>query len=617
LPFNLIRAAETPEVTARVSNTELYFGENLTLSVVEENFDTPVKPDLTPLQTDFTVQEAGTRRSSYNINGVQTQMLVWQYLLTPKRSGNVTIPAITVRIGGKQLSTQPITLRVVAPEKQDLVLTEILVEPATIYPTQPFEVKLRVLVKPLPDQPRRDPLEPLRRRPPELRINWIDPLPEGLTAGSANKWLSALQSRNRTGFSINNIGANDVFAFFERTLALFDLSAGREKRTDHNGGTVNYFAYELKRTFVPQKEGRFTFGPATLKGLFVNGIQGRAYDGRQIYAIAASKTVEVKSVPSPRPVSFCGGIGSYSVDAQASPTTLRVGDPLALTLTFTRAPSAGSLELLSAPDLRRYEALTENFNVADETPTGEVKGETKKFVYTLRPKKSGVSIPALPVAVFDPARERFSEMSTQPIALKVTEASQLKAGDLVAGRPTDDTQGTALRSRAEGIFQNVTSIAQIGNQQVAPRWYLVASIALLLGYAALWAGVLVWRRVASDPVWQRRQAARGTAEGALRKARDLLASGENEEALRALRAALTGLVADMLNLPAAGMTVHEAAFAVKNSGISEAACHEVGRVLDALDALEYGAKSAGELGGALDSAEKLLPVLHKELLQRR
>jgi hypothetical protein len=73
----------------------------------------------------------------------------------------------------------------------------------------------------------------------------------------------------------------------------------------------------------------------------------------------------------------------------------------------------------------------------------------------------------------------------------------------------------------------------------------------------------------------------------------------------------------MLNLPAAGMTVHEAAAAVRNSGISEAACLEVGRVLDALDTLEYGAKSAAELGSALDSAEKLLPVLHKELAGRR
>jgi hypothetical protein len=77
------------------------------------------------------------------------------------------------------------------------------------------------------------------------------------------------------------------------------------------------------------------------------------------------------------------------------------------------------------------------------------------------------------------------------------------------------------------------------------------------------------------------------------------------------------LVADMLNLPAAGMTVHEASDALRTSGIPEASCFEISRVLEALDALEYGAKSAGELGGALDSADKLLPILHKELSERK
>jgi hypothetical protein len=56
---------------------------------------------------------------------------------------------------------------------------------------------------------------------------------------------------------------------------------------------------------------------------------------------------------------------------------------------------------------------------------------------------------------------------------------------------------------------------------------------------------------------------------------------------------------------------------VRTSGISDASCFEINRVLEALDALEYGAKSTGELGGALDSAVKLLPILHKELSERK
>jgi hypothetical protein len=326
------------------------------------------------------------------------------------------------------------------------VLVEVSAKPERVFPTQPFDVIMRILVKPLPDQPRRDPLSPLRRQPPRIKINWVDPIPDGLTAGSVNDWLGPLQARGETGFTINEIEGNNVFAFFERSLAVFDLSAGREKRKDEKGQEVEFFVYQLKRTFVAQKEGTYTFGPANVKGTFVSSARGRDYSGRQIYAIAEAKTVQVKAVPSPRPATFCGGIGSYAVSAQATPTTLRVGDPLALTLTFTRSADAGSLEMLSAPNLRSIEALAAGFDIADETPTGEAKGEAKKFVYTLRPKKTGVNIPALPVTVFDPATERFNDVTTAPIPLKVSEASQLKAGDLVVSTVTPDAgKGNELR----------------------------------------------------------------------------------------------------------------------------------------------------------------------------
>lgn len=622
-----VRAEEDPEISAKISTNELYFGEDLTLQIVEQDVEHPVRPDMTPLEDAFAVQEAGDQSLNQSsvmiINGRRTEHSffghVYQYRITPKQSGNVTVPAVTVTLNGKTYSTQPLSLRVIAPEKQDVVLAEIVTTPAKVYPTQPFDVTLRVLVRPLPDQARRDPLTPLRRQPPRLRINWVDPVPDGLTAGPANEWLGALQAANGVGFTINDIGSNDVFAFFERSLAVFDLPVRREVRKDSLGADVNYFVYELKRTFVPDKAGTYTFGPANVKGTFVSGVRGgREYSGRQIYAIAPAQSIEVRNVPTPRPATFCGGIGTYSVMAQAAPIALRVGDPLALTLTFTRDAGAGSLEMLSAPDLRRMDGLTQDFDVADETPTGEIKGQCKKFVYTLRPRRTGVGIPALTVSVFDPESEGFKEIATSPIELKVTEASKLMAGDLVASdRSSSAAAGVQLRSRAEGIFQNVTSVAQIGNQRVSPRMYLIASAILVFGYLLLWSSVLVWRRISSDPAWQRRQAARGRAEQGVRQARALLTEGKNEDALRALRGALTGMVADMLNLPAAGMTVQEAAGALRSSGIDEATCLEAGRMLEILDALEYGAKSSGELNRALDAAEKLLPVLYKELSERK
>ena len=61
-----------------------------------------------------------------------------------------------------------------------------------------------MLVRPLPDEPDRDPLDPLRRRPPHIDINWVD-LPSGLTGEETIRWLQELLAKTDTGFTLNNV----------------------------------------------------------------------------------------------------------------------------------------------------------------------------------------------------------------------------------------------------------------------------------------------------------------------------------------------------------------------------------------------------------------------------
>ena len=76
-------------------------------------------------------------------------------------------------------------------------------------------------------------------------------------------------------------------------------------------------------------------------------MEGSSYTGRRLVAVAPAVPVEVREVPVPRPATFCGGIGNYRLAASASPTSLRVGDPLTLTLDIERGPS----QRIAGPDL--------------------------------------------------------------------------------------------------------------------------------------------------------------------------------------------------------------------------------------------------------------------------
>ncbi len=461
-----VRADDEPEIEVEASATEIFSGESLVYVVDIRNVKNPAAPDLSALRRDFDVvaigDESHNQSSISIINGRVTQQQtfghIFRYRLTPKRAGKLVIAAPSATVDGRTISGRELSLSVVAPKPQDMVVAEIKADRAKVYPTQPFEITLRVLVRPLPNEPDQDPLGPLRRRPPRIEANWVD-LPAGLSGDDKSRWLEKLLADNGYGFTLNDIATRSGSFFGGSQAAVFNLYHGRENRNGLDGRPVNYFVYELKRKITGEKAGTYTLGPAVVKGLFVEKVEEGSYVGRGLIAVAPAVLIEVREVPQPRPATFCGGIGKYGVAASASPKSLRVGDPLTLTLNIERGPGSGSLDLISAPDLAANSQIAADFEIVDKNPTGRKEGEVKHFEYALRPKRAGVSFPPVAVTVFNPDSESFSEIATEPIALDVAAASRLDAGDLVGSLAGSGTR--EIRSRAEGIFQNVTDLSEL------------------------------------------------------------------------------------------------------------------------------------------------------------
>ncbi|MGC8640935.1 MAG: BatD family protein, partial [Isosphaeraceae bacterium] len=471
---------------------------------------------------------------------------------------------------------------------------------------------LRVLVRPLPDDPDGDPLVPLRRRPPNIQINWVEP-PPGLSGEDKSRWLQKLLAENGSGFSLNDLTMpSGMFSIFEGPrAAVFNLSHGRERRKGLDGQTANYFVYELKRNLTAEKAGTYTFGPALVKGSFVSGTQGNSYTGKRLVAVAAAVRLDVRDVPEPRPPTFCGGIGNYRVAASAHPTSLRVGDPLTLSLDIERGPSSGSLDLISAPDLTANSQIAADFEVLDKNPTGRKAGEVKRFEYALRPKRAGVGIPALTVNVFNPDTEKFSEIATRPIALNVTTASQLAAGEIVGSLP--GPEAPSIKSREQGIFQNVIDPSELRDERVNVAALAGASAGVWCGVLCLFGFVSAHRRRSGDVVWQRRRHARRLAGRKLAEARKALAEGQSRDALRATRAALVGLIADMRNIIAEGLTATEADAILARCAVPATERSEVLRLLETVESAEYGAAIASEVPALIDRAEAIIPSLARHL----
>ena len=611
---------QQPEIRVGISAEEIFVGETIDYQVEIGNTENPSGPDVSALQEQFKVTANGdqsrNQSSTLIVNGRVSEETVlshvYLYRLTPLVAGDLTIPSVKVVIDGKELASRPLSLRVLDAEIQDLVIAEIQTDRQTIYPTQPFTVSVKILIRPLPTSDE-SPLLPLRRQPPQLQISWVD-LPSGLASGGTSEWLQPLMSQNDAGFRINEISASSGTFFGGSRPALFDLPQTRETRNSLDGQPINYFAYELTRQFVPEKTGRYEFGPALVKGTFVDGQNGKEYRGRKLVAIAPAVSVEVREVPSPRPATFTGGIGEYLVAVSANPVRLRVGDPLTLNLEFARGSQAGSLELISAPDLSGIPEIVENFEIIDKAPTGRVDGDIKKFAYGLRPKRAGVSLPALHLSNFDPTTEAFTEISTEPIALEVAEASSLSTDELVGAiSPSGNKE---IRKSDSGIFQNITDLAELQNDHVGlTDWLPVVGGLWCLSLCSV-AGVIVHRRRSNDAVGQRRSQARKMAQSRLATASQFEEDGKPREALRQIRAALVGLVADTQNQVVEGLTAADVRRILQNVGVSEADQHAANQLLETIEGNEYGGGDSVNVTSSLEIANTLIDSI-SPVLQRR
>lgn len=604
---SIVWAAE-PEIDVTISQDEVFAGDSIDFQVDIRNSKNPSPPDLTPLKLDFDVvtgAEESRNQSMINIiNGRMSKQEVlghtYHFKLTPKSSGQITIPELTATIDGRKLQTPIRTVRVIEPEQQDFVIVEVEASHQRVYPTQPFDVIARILVKPLPNDDKRSPLWPIRGRPPHMQVNWVDPVP-GLSATDKAEWLQPLLAEDGVGFTLNEISARSNSFFDSSRPAVFDLSKGREDRDGLDGNSIHYHAFELKRTLTPDRPGDFSFGPVVVKGTFVTGVDRREYSGRRLVTIAPALTVSVHEVPTPRPPSYCGGIGEYQIAASASPTTLRVGDPITLTIEVERAASSGSLELISAPDLS---ALESDFELIDRTPTGRIESSIKRFSFAMRPKKTNVSIPAIEISTFDPNAEKFVLTQTKPIALTVSDAARVTAGDLIGNMSTSQT--ASIKSRSEGIFQNITDPREVRDERINLLAFGLGVTGMWLVSGAVALGVSLYRRKSSDEGWQRKQSSRRSSRLKLDEAKAFLTQNEPRRALSSIRSAIIGFVADQQNRIAEGLTTADIGSILMTANVDEKDRIGLLELLESIESAEYAGIQVIDPAAAIETASSLI-----------
>lgn len=616
--------AEQPRLKVEVDRAKIFEGESIRYAVTLENIRNPLPPDMKAIAADFGVATLPERSMNQSfvtiINGKMTKEehigRQYNYQLTPRRTGTITIPGPTVKVDGQTLQGNPLTIVVQSPDSQDTVRMEIRADRTTVYPMQPFNITLAIAVRALPAPfAARDPMTV--QPPPLLQMPWaVDErqLPKELKPSvDLGRWLGGLENQQGQGFNVNGFARETVFSFMNQQRIAFLPTAEKVQIADKSGKPADYWRYEFRRGFVAKRIGRIAFGPASLKGQFATEVKDGHILGEDFYAVAKPVVIDVQDVPREgRPECYIDAVGKFQLSAMLEPKRARTGDPMTLTVSLV---GEGTLDSATPPDLKKVPAIADHFKIYDATE--QTKGNRRVFTYSVRPTDAALrEFPAIPAAYFDVDAGKYTTLQTSPIPIEVTKAERLADHDIITSTVASNGVGKDVETRREGIYANVTDLAQLGDGSIRPERWLIGGGGLLGAYIAMLLVVGRWRRVHGDTALLRRRAAVGTAKRQLDEASREFAAGHATQAAEHILDALLGLIADTLDMTSAGLTSTEACRQLDLLGVDASLLGRLRSLLDTCEGVRYGA-SAGDAGTLGREADVLLHELAAALKRKK
>ncbi|MGB7325195.1 MAG: BatD family protein [Rubripirellula sp.] len=483
--------ASAADVAVAISSKQAYVGMPITLQIRIDDATGTVQPEI-PDVDGLSIASAGRPQISsqtVTFNGRQQTnrtSMIYQYEVTAERAGEFVIPPIKITGGGAATITEAVRFTAEKSETGDTMVVEIVGEKDKVFVGQSLNVTLKIWVLPFHDEER------------------------NLTLGESEMWRSISKQTN--------------WGPFEKSLE--ELAGNRQRpggrevtRVDSKGKSRNYYLYEIDATIYPTHAGKISaddvrvvmnypvsigrrrdpfasmfeamdsqFGRSAFQDDFFRGFtSGLAVSSvRPVVAEATAQSIDVVAIPTQgRPEDYVGAVGQYSIDAEASETNVKVGDPITLTLTIN---GTGPMDLVRAPPLARQSSLTEKFKVAEDDLAGFVQGQRKLFQTTIRPKADDVSeIPPITFSFFDPETSKFVTVASDPISIDVQAGDVLALDSVVASRAAtvraDETEPasgglglgwlTSARS-VQTVFDGSDVLVNRGRARVFGRGVLVA-----------------------------------------------------------------------------------------------------------------------------------------------
>lgn len=503
------------------------------------------------------------------INGKSSSSSSQEYTLLYRadKAGSYTIPAATIDVDGKRYSSKTLTIEVLPPDKSasqgansQSVRIDDIDSQSSSKPLNSNDLFVRII------------MSKQRVFEQEAVVCTI----KLYTKYQISQFMTTLQP-SFDGFLIEELP-------IEPSL----------NNVEHYNGE-NYMVAELKKCILfPQKSGKLTISSGNYDVTAVQYESVRSLFGiirqpveKKLQVKSNSATVNILPLPTPKPSSFQGAVGQFSVSTNLKPDKFKTYEAATYTVDIS---GSGNIKYLKAPSVNfpsQFDVYDPQNNI-EAKPSGTTVKGSSIFEYTFIPQFMGdYEIPVSEFSYFDPISAKYVTINIP--------AKKIKVGKGVASASTTFTKDFELKNKdilhIKVGYLNIQKTHEMYlNSYLFWFWYIIPIVILV---SILWYYRKTIKQRSNIQLLKTKRANK-VAKKRLKRAKEFMMANLNNEFYAEILKALWGYLSDKLNIPVSELNKENISLELSNYGANEQIINELISILDKCEFAQY----APELGGS-------------------
>lgn len=514
------------------------------------------------MQSSSDITTNGKRRHSSSVR--------YTYTYRAEKQGTVKISAANAIVGGKTLSTRPVSLEILPPDRSATNTSGNRTQSVQVY-----DIDTQTADKPIGHN--------------DVFVRIVLSKPSAYVQEGVLCSIKLYSKYQISKFLTNVQPSYNGFMAQEVPVQL------QGKFENVNG--ENYYSYVVKQSVLfPQQSGQLKISSGSYELTVVqfetiNTAFGRMRSPveKTIKLQSNSASLDVRELPTPRPADFTGAVGNFKVSCVLPENQVRTNEASSVKIVVS---GSGNLKGLTMPKFNfpsqfdMYDPQTVvSANPSGSTLTGKVEAE-----YTFVPQSVGTfKIEGASFSYFNPATEKYEHVNIEGFNLNVAKGTASNAV-----RYNHEPMRDILPIYT-GEMHLSKDMAYILGGWHNVLFYVVLSVVFLF-VAFLYRRTLKLR---ANEMLMKRKGANKIAIKRLKRAKRFLQKGLSDQFYEEMLTALWGYFSDKLSIPVSELNRDNISKELTNYGMYEADIDRIIRILDECEFARY-AQSAAMAGISMD-----------------